>query len=633
MAAARPAASGRNVAQQGFVPAPKRKNTRTKNAYMLRENFKSIQDSPDGADMDPLTLPKCVECGNCGFPVYPRDSKVATKKTFARAGIERSSKKEEEAKRKAAIQAALEAGEDIPEELLAGEGGGDASEADSRDTVERMADELQDLQDANEELEKNLEQTQNELQTVTAERDQIRVELEEATDRIEFLEEAEERWRDKLTKAKLEIERLLQVLERASYVSADREGGLIASLLECRNLREQIAILKRRRALMLLQLQQEWKQRQNAETKQAMVKLWSVQTSKDTKREALDQGEARRRKEVAELQEQLSAERARVKSLEATVSQLEGKCRQAAHRLLERSASSSAWPHAASHALRAWCGIHPALTLENELERTQKKLADTEVQMAETNRRCESLEGQLATTSGERDGLIERVKALEAEILWIKEEAGLDDASIARRKAAEQAKEDEWNRRLKAVQDKLDALTEEYAEVKEDLEKQLKAVQSRLQITEDALAAATGGAGGGSEPDAFRVVPNGQGIVCTGCLKQMLLREVRPIPPKGALSASVPQLETARRAFFKKGLGGRLQTDDELQNKMWNDAKDPYRLSKLNRLPNDGDIIRDPSSPSASVTTTGLPSLKKGSGGGTASMKTSMKDFRPRAFR
>jgi len=252
--------------------------------------------------------------------------------------------------------------------------------------------------------------------------------------------------------------------------------------------------------------------------------------------------------------------------------------------------------------------------------------------MIETNNRCEALEGQLAITSEERDGLIQRVSDLEAEIQWIREEAGLDEASIARKKAAEQAKEDEWNRRLKAVQDKLDALGEEYAEVKEDLEKQLKATQSRLQITEDALAAATGGAGSGAEPDAFRVVPNGQGIVCTGCLKQMLLREVRPIPAKGALTASVPQLETARRAFFKKGLGGRLQSDDELQNKMWNDAKDPYRLSKLNRMPVDGDIIRDPSSPSASAQTTGLPSLKKGSSG-TVSMRNSMKDFRPRAFR
>merc|ERR1712060_448674 len=74
---------------------------RTMNAQELRRAYIEVRQSPDGADPEPLTVPKCVECAHCGWPVYPRDAKVATKKTFARAGIERGTKKEEDAKKKA----------------------------------------------------------------------------------------------------------------------------------------------------------------------------------------------------------------------------------------------------------------------------------------------------------------------------------------------------------------------------------------------------------------------------------------------------------------------------------------------------------------------------------------------------
>lgn len=628
-AVARPAASGRNAPLQGIKPQPKRKNFRVANAKMLRNSFKDIQESPEGADTDPLTLPKCVECNHCGWPVYPRESKVATKKTFARAGIERSSKKEEEAKRKAAIEAALEAGEEIPEELLAPGGGADGSDADSRDTVERMADEIQDLQDANQELEAKVMKLEEANKALEEERDQLREELEQALEKIEFLEEAEERWRDKLTKARIEIERLLLVIERASTVSADREAGLIKSILEIRGLREEIATMKRRRALMLLQLQVEYKQNQNKEMIGNMMKMWKLQSLKIRSKREYDELEARRLKEVTELQEQLAERRARVAFLEGRVDYMEKKLKGAAKGLLERSLGREAWPNAHGHWLRAWTGLHPSVVLENELERTQRKLDETSVDLAEAKESNSALTTERDALLEERDALTLRVQQLIDEVEFIKQEAGLDDASMARKRALEKAKEDAWNARLKAVQDKLDAVEEEYATVKEDLMKQLKATQSRLQITEDALAAASGGPGTGEEPDAFRVVPNGQGVLCTGCLKQLLLREVRPLPPKSAMSESAPDLETARRAFFKKELGGRLQTDDPVHKAMFETAKDPYRLSKLNREP------LDPITSPSQTPTTGLPALKKawGTKSGSVSMKSSMQNFRPRAFR
>lgn len=63
----RMASSGRNIppkAQQLQLLAAAKKNkvvTRVDNARMLRAKFTELQDSPDGADLDPLTVPKCVE--------------------------------------------------------------------------------------------------------------------------------------------------------------------------------------------------------------------------------------------------------------------------------------------------------------------------------------------------------------------------------------------------------------------------------------------------------------------------------------------------------------------------------------------------------------------------------------------
>lgn len=641
-ATTRMASSGRNIPAKAqtmqnlqLLLAAAKKNkpvTRVENARMLRAKFTELQDSPDGADLDPLTVPKCVECNHCGWPVYPRESKVATKKTFARAGIDRGSKKEEEAKRRAAIQAALDAGEEIPEDLLKGETQGPAaSEADSRDTVERQADQLQELEDRNQELEKRLEDMENQSRTLVDERDRLQEELDDATDRIEYMEEAEQRWRDKVSKARIENDRLLQELERSSFVSSDREGGLIASLLDARQLREVIAVLKRRRLLMLTKMQQELRKRQEEGEVKTALDSWKLEITKEVYEKKLDALEARRRKEVGELEVLLAADRAHIARLQAQVEQLRGKIKKAAQHFLERTLSTNTFPWAHGHALRAWCGIHPSLVLENELERTRKKLKETEEALVEATERRDTLQVELDQVVAERDDLRQRIDSALAELEYIKEEAGLDEESIARRKAAQKAHEDEWHRRLKEVQDKLDELQEKYDNETEVLQKQLKAIQSKLAITQDALNATSARPGSGSDPDAFRVVPNGQGILCCGCLKQIVLRDVTPLPPKRAMSVSTPDLETARRAFFKKGLGGRLQQDDKFQNMLWNDAKDPYRLSKLVEEP-EFQVIREPSSPKPdSSPRPGLPKLKSNSG--LVSLKSSMRDFRPRCFR
>ncbi|CAE8614229.1 unnamed protein product, partial [Polarella glacialis] len=529
---------------------------------------------------------------------------------------------------------------EIPPDLLEwaeNDQGDEGGSQDSRDTVERLADQVQDLEDANQEFEKKVDILEADKKALTEQVVQLNGEIEVSTERIEFLEEAEQRWRDKLTKARLEIERLLQVNERASFVSADRECGLIVSLLDARNLRNQIAVMKRRRAKMLDEMEKELAKRQRREEDTMALHVYQRQAAKDAAASMMMELEARRRREVAELQEQLSCERIRIAALEAAIPRLEGKLRMAAHRLLERSMSTKAWPAANSYALRAWCGIHPAVVFENKYDRTLKLLEETRVELDQFTQRCGQLEGDLKQTTLERDAMTTKFHDLEERFRLFKEEAGLDEESMKKKREAVAAKEAAWWDKFNAVVDEFAVARQEFAAVKDDLELQLKAVESRLTITEAALAAASGKRGGGGDPDAFRVVPKGTGVLCVGCLSQLVLRAVKPIPPKLSITASSPDLEIARRTFFGKELAGTLSADDPSHNYMYNSKKDPYGMKRLTAWPSEN-VLREPTSPSASdlspVATTGLPALKKERlNGGKVSMVSSMKDFRPRAFR
>merc|ERR1719201_1155814 len=178
------------------------------NAKELRNEFASVQHSPDGADPQPLTVPKCVECGHCGWPVYPRDSRVATRKTFERAGITRDygdKEKEKKDKKKEATEEAAPG-----EELDLGDDDDDdeAGSEDSVGTVEMLETKVQDL----EEKVLDLESQNNFLEKEAAELRQQVEDLEEALaaaeEKIEHLEESEVRWREKNSVLRIENEDL-----------------------------------------------------------------------------------------------------------------------------------------------------------------------------------------------------------------------------------------------------------------------------------------------------------------------------------------------------------------------------------------------------------------------------------------
>lgn len=586
--------------KEAVIPAARR--TRARNARELRAYFIEIQESPDGAEPDPLTVPKVVECSHCQWPVYPRECKVATKKTFARAGIQRGSKKDQAAKK---APGAEPEGEDEPENEEA------AESDDSRDTTERLVDEVEELTEKVEQLKQQNDELTETNGELTAELQSTKEELEKTIEKVEFLEEAEQRWRDKVVQIRASLDKQTQAWERASCVAADREGGLVKTILELRETRKTLATVSRRRARMLAALEAERARQQAADEKQMTLHLWAFRAMKDKLTRDFEQLELRRRNEVGDLQQQLHCERARVAALEANVERLEGRMKEAAQRLLERSLGAKAWPSASSHAFRTWTGTVPLLITERILEETRAELKATQEALAESNSRAATLLVDLQRTTKERDELQKLSDDLTVERNQLAKDLSFyTDPEVveAQRRAAEEH-EAAWDARLNEVKRKLQKKTQEA----EKLQLLLQATESRLAVTELALEAASSGGGGGSKTgggieDYKRVVPRGTGVMCVGCLKQLLHRSVKTLPPKVAMSQSAAELNIAKRSFFAKELDGSAAADDAIHTQLWMNQKDPYGMRRLT-VPPDGEQAAPESSPKSSPK--GLPSLQK----------------------
>jgi len=618
---AKPAASRRNAPPGGGTQPPEmEKTTRVKNAKELRTAYVELQQAPDGVDLEPMTMPKCVECSHCGWPVYPRESKVATKKTFARAGIIRGSRKEEEEKRKA------NAGTGEAEE--------DAGSEDSRDTVERLSDDIEDLKDRVEELENENRELKDQVDDLTKELEATKAALAEANERIEFLEEAELRWREKLSQARMEIERLKQAYERASTVSADRECGLIKTLIELRELREKHEAFVRRRNLMLIQLEQRLENKENEDHKAAATRLWRTRAATDNLRRQKQDLELKRQREVRELGTQLHAEKEHVSVLKSAKEKLTKKLKEAGQRLLRRALGEDAWPSALDHAFRSLVAMHPVNCLENSLEFCQSELDRTTQELEQKTEECEAV-------TEERDDLLKLKGQLETEnkdihleLDILREKCGSDE-DIERRKREQEEKERAHIREIESWVQKVADMEVETAEQIEGLDTQIKVLEQRLALAE-APSKASGGTGEAADDEASRVAPKGQGVLCVCCLKQLVHRTVRPLPPKEAMKGGSNKIDKARRQFFEQELQGLADPSDELHSFTFNQRKDPYGITRLTLHP--GSAITKPTSPSSPnlhSPTTGLPALKKRTvmGGSATSLRSSMKEFRPRNFR
>lgn len=598
--------------------SPSSKVTRIKNAKELREAYIELNQSPDGADPDPMTIPKCVECSHCGWPVFPRQSKIATKKCFARAGIERGTKKEEDAKRRAEKMEKLEKGEDV-----------DVESTDSRDTVERMADELEELRDENETLKERNEALDAQNFVLTKELEETKLSLAEAQDRIEFLEEAELRWRDKVSQGRLEVERLKQVLDRAGMVASDREGGLIKTLEELRIVRQEFAVFVRRRNFMLIELEQQLSSKEKEEYKGIVLRMWRTKAANLKLVRHAEDIEVKRQREVRELNAQLDVEREQVGNLRVQRERLVARLKEAGHRLLRRALGSDAWPSFKDHAFRAFVAMHPVNGLENALEFCQNELEKTNKELEEMTDKAETLEEERDGLKRERERLLEKCQKSADDLAYLKEQIG---GSLHEMEARKQEMEDEKTKFKDEIitwKNKLTDTEVEFSEERESFETQIRMLESRLSVAEAVATAKAGG--GGDDDDPSRVVPKGQGVVCVSCLKQLVHRTVQPLAPMEALNVTQDRLEQAKKHFFKSELSGIMDSSDELHDKAFKSRKDPYGIARLTLFPPGGAITRPNTSQSP---TTGLPALsKKGFANSATSLRISMREFKPRNFR
>lgn len=561
------------------------KNTlRVKSGKELRNEYKDLKNSPDGLDMDPLTVAKCVECGHCGWPVWPRDAKVATSKTYARAGIQRGANKKK--------------GKDGEGGEKEGEGEGeedDEDDADSRDTMEQLQDELEDIKEKYNIMESEMRDLTKENEYLSNKLQETETALEEAQEKVEFLEEAQIRWREKLTAEKEKGKQMLHTLEHAWLVSADRETALVNSLRECTALKKNIALWKRRRNLMMDNLEKDVDKRDAQSMFASLVTIWRVEAVRATIGRKLEALELRRQREVQELNGLLEVERDHVRKLTARGELLTRRMKAAGHRYLQRAlgtgSDTAAWPWAPGHAFAAWTASHPGIKWENahnvmkEARETAEKLCEeANADKARMSTEIGELTEELAAKSKKLEEVEQEVAFLMKEL----ESASFDKEGMKDRRAEEEARERERLRQLEELKQELADAKTALDEAEEDFELQLRALQSRLAAAEAAAAAAGGSGLPTSREDKERVVPPGQGVLCVGCLKQLVHRSVKPLPPAAALKEYVTSSargEKVKRAFFMKELNGMPDAEDEIHSEMVKQRRDPYGLERLNLFP------------------------------------------------
>lgn len=601
---------------------------RVQNAKELRRIYVQIMRSPDGTEPLPLTLPKCVECSHCGWPVDPRQSRVATRKTYLRAGVERGPR---------------EPRQDRGDAEADGEGGegDDAASGDSRDTQERLMDQVDALIEENAELKRRVEELEHENQDLKTEVETLKEQLEQAEEKIDMLETAELRWRQKLTQAKDEVGRLKQSLERSGMVSADRETGLVCTIQELQRLSQEYKAFRRRRDFMLDRVGEDYlRSGQREELLAQVVRLWRPVAVKLRFSRELEELEMRRQREVSELQQQLGVEFVRRRALEANVERLEGRLKAAAQRLLQRSLQSNAFPSAESNWFRAWVGLTPLLAKETELEICQEDLEDTQKKLEDKTSECHRFEDDLGQIRSELEAEQELRRKADEEVEFLQSlDKGNSREAAAEKARLEKEKEERWVARLAEAEQNLVDAQAKWDEEKDEFECEIKVLEGKLLLAES-MGGDGGGSGGGPQIDeAACVVPRGQGVLCVGCLKQLVHRTVKPLSPRSAMRASPQKLDAARRRFFEEELKGAASGDDAIHSYVFEARKDPYTVSRLTFLPKTHTVAqipmdKSPSCPGFANTTTGLPALRRGraSGAAVTPLRRAMDEFRPKGF-
>jgi len=370
---------------------------------------------------------------------------------------------------------------------------------------------------------------------------------------------------------------------------------------------------------------------QSAEIVAALFGVWMQDVAKEKTRREMQDMEGKRRREVSDLNDQLGLERERVLSLNATVSRLRGSLKAAGHRMLMKVFSSTQKPWVQGHALRAWCAAHPTIKVENELVRTIPVGEEMRVRYEAEQEKSQQLAGDLGEIMEELKKITQDRDDLAANIATLSEELGRvtgkmgKEANAIKKAAAEKARQakEELERQMRAEAAKAVAeLKEEFKEERLKLEDEIETLKAQIESVKRGVGGST--VGGSKEDEQNRVVPKGQGVLCCGCLTQIVNRGMKQLPPVSVNKApQPPQEEKLRRAFFQEELLGMPDPDDLFHTEFWKNRRDP-----MNGLRHNAGVSADalwPTSARSASTGKLLPLSMQ-------AMKTE-KIFRPRAFR
>lgn len=598
--------SGAAAAAAAAAMAP---SNRVKSAKEMRNNFIAIKSSPDGfskpaeakeGKMD-LT-PACIECTNCKLPVFVKNAAVATDKTFERLELKMGGeeKKKMEQQRKdaqaeaaqAKASAAQEEEDDILADLMKGleddtglrkepgatedvkaddeeEEEGEEDE-ESLDTIEALERKVEDFEEKIDELEGKIDDLEQDKADLEAEVEELKTELANAKDRISFLEESEMRWRDKYRDAMLKVDELLHEYEGMKMTTMDRETNIVKLRSTVAGLKVHCNARAKRRNGLLVQLWRFIKYNDKVSLLNLMINLWRPWARITRITRERDDQERQYREDCYGRCWQVGDARIEEKRLHGVIGRNEMMRRKGGQQLLARFFNTD-MPWILARPFKAWTYAHPTVKKENAFDRLtdeHKALGKQYKELDNHNKKLsQDLDREHKNVANLKKLNEEGYKAVKDAEDKLKREAAMA-AKEARRKmedALAQA-EEKFEERFKKAKDA-------WGEIQTELENKLVGLQ-------DAMDALTFGSGGSRRGDK-RVVPRGQGLLCLGCLRQILHRDAKPLPPVEAYSCSAEHILDIRNQFYEDEFRGALKPNDEIMNHEWKKKVDPVGVTPL----------------------------------------------------
>jgi len=210
--------------------------------------------------------------------------------------------------------------------------------------------------------------------------------------------------------------------------------------------------------------------------------------------------------------------------------------------------------------------------LQKELSETQIKLAESEALATQLQKDLDETRTNLETTTKERNELSSKNATLLQELQSLLGAQGKQAADIqkeADERAAllrQQIIKETWDEAHK----EMEKMRHAWGVEKVGLEDQIGGLEAQLEAIKRGLGGSS--AEGGEET---RVVPKGQGVLCVGCLRQIVNRGVKQLPPVSIRPKSPTKEEQKKKSFFQQELQGMPDADDILHSEVWRSRRDP----------------------------------------------------------